>query len=46
MMVALNHLQEQFRQIYIISHMESQKDYFPHILEVHAAPEGSTAEWR
>lgn len=46
MMVALNHLQEQFRQIYIISHMESQKDYFPHILEVHAAPEGSTADWR
>ncbi len=45
MMLALNLLQEQFRQIYIISHIESQKDYYPNILEVRAGAEGSTAVW-
>jgi len=46
MMLALNYLQEQFRQIYIISHIDSLKDYFPHLLEVQSAAEGSTAIWR
>jgi len=46
MMLALNYLQEQFRQIYIVSHIESLKDYFPHLLEVQFAAEGSTAVWK
>jgi exonuclease SbcC len=46
MMLALNYLQEQFRQIYIVSHIESLRDYFPHLLEVQLAPEGSTVVWR
>lgn len=46
MMLALNYLQEQFRQIYIVSHIESLKDFFPHLLEVQLAEEGSTAIWR
>lgn len=46
MMMALNYLQEQFRQIYIISHIDSLKDFFPHLLEVQSAAEGSTAIWR
>lgn len=46
MMLALNYLQEQFRQIYIVSHIDSLKDYFPHLLEVQFAAEGSTAVWR
>ncbi len=46
MMLALNYLQEQFRQIYIVSHIESLKDYFPHLLEVQAAEEGSAVVWR
>ncbi|HOY07675.1 MAG TPA: SMC family ATPase [Saprospiraceae bacterium] len=45
MMLALNYLQEQFRQIYIVSHIESLKDYFPHLLEIQSAPEGSSAKW-
>lgn len=45
MMLALNLLQEQFRQIYIISHIESQKDYFPNILEIKLEPTGSAARW-
>ncbi len=45
MMLALNYLQEQFRQIYLVSHIESLKDYFPNILEVKYAAEGSTAGW-
>jgi exonuclease SbcC len=45
-MMALNYLQEQFRQIYIISHIESLRDYFPHLLEIQFAAEGSTAVWR
>ena len=45
MMLALNYLQEQFRQIYIVSHIESLKDYFPHLLEVQSAPEGSSVKW-
>ena len=46
MMLALNYLQEQFRQIYIVSHIESLKDFFPHLLEVQAGAEGSTVVWR
>lgn len=46
MMLALNYLQEQFRQIYIVSHIESLKDYFPHILEVQSGERGSTVVWR
>ena len=45
MMMALNYLQEQFRQIYIISHIDSQKDYFPNLLEVTHLPEGSVVKW-
>ncbi|MDX2134277.1 MAG: SMC family ATPase [Saprospiraceae bacterium] len=45
MMLALNLLQEQFRQIYIISHIESQKDYYPNILEIRAGAQGSVATW-
>jgi len=46
MMLALNYLQEQFRQIYIVSHIESLRDYFPHLLEVQFEPDGSRAYWR
>ncbi len=46
MMLALHYLQEQFRQIYIVSHIDSLKDYFPHLLEVQFAAEGSQALWR
>ena len=46
MMLALNYLQEQFRQIYIVSHIESLKDYFPHILEVQFGEAGSSVVWR
>lgn len=46
MMLALNYLQEQFRQIYIVSHIESLKDYFPHILEVQNGADGSLVAWR
>ncbi|MFN0036971.1 MAG: SMC family ATPase, partial [Saprospiraceae bacterium] len=46
MMMALNYLQEQFRQIYIVSHIESLKDYFPHLLEVQFGEGGSVAVWR
>jgi exonuclease SbcC len=45
MMLALNYLQEQFRQIYIVSHIDSLKDFFPHLLEIQSAPEGSSAKW-
>lgn len=46
MMLALHYLQEQFRQIYIVSHIDSLKDYFPHLLEVQFGEEGSRALWR
>lgn len=45
MMMALNYLQEQFRQIYIVSHIDSQKDYFPNLLEVTYQPDGSVVKW-
>ena len=45
MMLALHYLQEQFRQIYIVSHIESLRDYFPNILEVKFGVEGSVVDW-
>ncbi|MCC6447997.1 MAG: SMC family ATPase [Chitinophagaceae bacterium] len=42
---ALNFLQEQFRQIYIISHVETVKEYFPNILEVSLESDGSLAKY-
>lgn len=45
MMLALHYLQEQFRQIYIVSHIESLRDYFPNILEVKFGVEGSLVGW-
>ncbi len=42
---ALDLLKEQYRQIYIISHIESIKDHFPNILQVRKTPDGSAAEW-
>lgn len=46
MMLALNYLQEQFRQIYIVSHIDSLKDFFPHILEVQSGEAGSSVVWK
>ena len=46
MMLALNYLQEQFRQIYIVSHIESLRDYFPNLLEVQLGDHGSSVAWR
>lgn len=46
MMLALNYLQEQFRQIYIVSHIESLRDYFPNLLEVQLGDHGSSVTWR
>ena len=45
MMLALHYLQEQFRQIYIVSHIESLRDYFPNILEVKFGVAGSEVDW-
>ncbi len=45
-MMALNYLQEQFRQIYIISHIENLKDFFPYLLEVQSGSNGSEVTWR
>ncbi len=45
MMLALHYLQEQFRQIYIVSHIESLRDYFPNILEVKFGADGSGVGW-
>jgi len=42
---ALDLLKEQYRQIYIISHIESIKDHFPNILQVRKTQTGSFAEW-
>jgi exonuclease SbcC len=44
-MLALNFLQEQFKQIYIISHVETIKEYFPNILEVSLETDGSSIKW-
>ncbi len=42
---ALDLLKEQYRQIYIISHIESIKDHFPNILQVRKTADGSAAQW-
>jgi len=42
---ALDHLKEQYRQIYIVSHINSIKEHFPEILEVRKTENGSTVNW-
>jgi exonuclease SbcC len=42
---ALNFLQEQFKQIYIISHDETVKEFFPNILEITQGSDGSETKW-
>ena len=42
---ALDLMKEQYRQIYVISHIESVKEFFPSILEVRRTATGSTAKW-
>ena len=42
-LLALEHLKEQYRQIYIITHVETVKDYFPNILQVTQSGKGSNA---
>ena len=39
------YLQEQFAQIYIISHIESIKDVFPNTLYINRTAQGSEAKW-
>ncbi|MEM1323942.1 MAG: SMC family ATPase [Bacteroidota bacterium] len=45
-LMALEHLKKQYQQIYIISHINSVKEYFPNILEVIKSPQGSTVSWK
>lgn len=42
---ALDHLKEQYRQIYIVSHINSIKEHFPEILEVRKTADGSSVNW-
>jgi len=42
---ALDHLKEQYRQIYIVSHINSIKEHFPEILEVRKTQNGSETAW-
>ncbi len=42
-LLALEHLKEQYRQIYIITHVDTVKDYFPNILQVTQSGKGSNA---
>ena len=42
---ALYSLQEQYRQIFIISHIDDVKESFPAILHVQTTPNGSVAKW-
>lgn len=44
-MLALNFLQEQFKQIYVISHIETIKEYFPNLLEVSLESDGSFVKY-
>ena len=44
-MSALHFLQEQFKQIYIISHIETMKEDFPNILEVSLESDGSLVKY-
>ncbi len=45
-MQAFLFLKEQFRQIYVVSHIETLKDFFPYLLEVGLDANGSTATWK
>ena len=42
---ALDHLKEQYRQVYIVSHINSIKEHFPEILEVRKTSKGSEVNW-
>lgn len=42
---ALDHLKEQYRQIYIVSHINQIKEHFPEILEVRKTEKGSETKW-
>ena len=42
---ALDHLKEQYRQVYIVSHINSIKEHFPEILEVLKTEKGSEVNW-
>jgi len=42
---ALFHLKEQYRQIYIVSHVDSIKDQYPEVLEVRKTSDGSKVSW-
>ncbi|MCX8124996.1 MAG: SMC family ATPase [Spirochaetes bacterium] len=44
-MNVLYSLQEQYRQIFIISHIDDVKELFPAILHVQTTPQGSLARW-
>jgi exonuclease SbcC len=44
-LAAFDRLKEQFRQIYIISHIDFVKQYFPNILEISLNEKGSSAAW-
>ncbi|MEL6926323.1 MAG: hypothetical protein AAFO94_19935, partial [Bacteroidota bacterium] len=43
---ALEHLSEQYRQIYIISHVNSVKEHFPAILQIRKTSNGSEVDWQ
>jgi len=45
-LLALDLLKEQYRQIYIISHIHAVKEHFPNILEVSKGEAGSEVNWR
>lgn len=44
-LMALDLLKEQYRQIYIISHIDTVKEHFPSILEIKRGDDGSEAVW-
>ncbi len=44
-LVALQYLQEQFTQIYLISHIEGINEQLPNLLEINMSPQGSKARW-
>lgn len=45
-LLALDLLKEQYRQIYIISHIDTIKEHFPNILQIQRGSDGSRAEWQ
>ncbi|MFK8103807.1 MAG: AAA family ATPase [Saprospiraceae bacterium] len=44
-LLALDLLKEQYRQIYIISHIDTVKEHFPSILEIRNTAKGSSVNW-